>query len=237
MTNTINEDTVALVKEFEGLRLDAYPDPASGNEPWTIGYGHTGRLTVPTVSKGMVITNDLADQYLRNDLNAAAAKVASLVKVPLNDNQFGALVSFYFNVGETTFTKSSVLSYTNAGKFDSVPGRLALYRLGSGKVMPGLVRRRAAEGSLWLKSTSVAVPDHVVDGSSKPATPDRNDKKPWDWGAVGAVTTLAASTSESAKVAIGNVTTAVGIQPWQLLLVAGVGFAIWTIYNKFKKET
>lgn len=235
--NMINEDTVALVKEYEGKVLEAYPDPASGNKPWTIGYGHTGRLTVPTVTKGMAISDAQADKFLRNDLNAAAARVSALLKVPVNDNQFGALTSFYENLGETTFAKSSVLSYVNAGKFNEVPGRMALYRMAAGKVMAGLVRRRAAEGALFMKPVDSAVINHVAEGSAKVATPARNDKKPWDWGTAGGVITLAASTSNDAKVAIGNVTSSFGIQPWQLLLAVGVGFAVWTIYNKFKKET
>lgn len=232
MTNTINADTIALTKRSEGCRFTAYPDPASGNTPWTIGYGHTAG-----VHKGDVITQAQAEQFLAEDLAYAGRIVLKYVKVPLNDNQYGVLADFVMNVGEGTFAKSSVLSYVNAKQFDRVPGRLALYRLASGKVMPGLVRRRAEEGALWLKPVDgEVIVDPVEVGSNLQATADHNDKKPWDWGAAGAFLTLMASISNDAKTAIGNFTEAVGLQPWQFLLVIGAGFGVYTLWNKFKKD-
>lgn len=238
----INTDTVSLVKEFEGCVLTAYRDPGSKDgKPYTIGYGHTGNMSGPQVSLGQTITQEQASDYLLGDLNVAAIRVAALVTVQLNENQFGALVSFYSNVGETLFKKSSVLTNVNSNNFGRVPGRLALYRLNDGKVMDGLVRRRAAEGALWLKPAANNIVTPVVVtapevGSNKPATADHNDKKPMDIGAIGALATLMASMSGDVKTAIGNFTSAFNIPPSYLLIAIGVGFAAFTIYNKIKKE-
>ena len=91
----IPQAAVDLEKEAEGLRLTAYPDPATGGAPWTIGYGHTG----PDVRPGLRITNAQAEQLLQADLDTAAAVVDRAVTVELTDRQRGALVSFVFNVG------------------------------------------------------------------------------------------------------------------------------------------
>lgn len=226
----INEAGLKLIKEYEGLRLKAYPDPGSKNGlPWTIGYGHT-----KGVKEGDVITEAQAEAFLLEDLKAVYDVIDKYVKTELNENQFSALTSFIENIGETLFAKSSVLKYINAGKLDSVPGRMALYRLNDGKVMAGLVRRRTAEGALWMETVNVhaAPPDQ---GSNVPAKPDA-PKKPFDWGATGAFITLLAGISDQAKKLIGNVTSAVGIEPWILLLIIGAGFLGWTFYSKWKDK-
>lgn len=231
----INDKTLKLVKEYEGLRLEAYPDPGSRDgKPVTIGYGHTGGLSSPTVKMGDKITETKAEEYLKNDLDAVEKIIKKYVTVVLNENQLGALESFVFNVGEGLFAKSSVLKFINQGKLDSVPGRMALYRLNDGKVMAGLVRRRTAEGALWMTPTTEEVKEKPPEqGSATPAKPD-SPKKPFDWGATGAFVTLLAGLSDQAKKLIGNVTSAIGVEPWILLVVVGVGFGAWTIYSKWK---
>lgn len=224
---TINAETIALVKEYEGLVLKAYPDPGSGGIPWTIGYGHTRG-----VKKGDVITQAQAEAFLKADLEDTVNTIKRYVKVPLNDNQYGAIASFIFNVGEGTFAKSSVLKYINAGKLDSVPGRLALYRTASGKVMTGLVRRRAAEGNLWMKPVGGVA---SIEGSNLPATPAVT-KKPIDLGTVGTAVTLGASLSGDVRTIIGNVTELIGINPVWLLLAIGLGFAAWTVYKRVSEK-
>ena len=80
-----------LLKRFEGCRLKAYPDPGSGDAPWTIGYGHTGVEVVP----GLVITQAQAEAWLRADLAQSQRALETLLAdVPLNQGQFDALVSF-----------------------------------------------------------------------------------------------------------------------------------------------
>jgi lysozyme len=231
----INAEALSLVKEFEGIRLKAYPDPGSkdGN-PWTIGHGHTGLLTGVRVKKGDVITNEQAEEFLQKDLEGVVAIIKKYVKVELNENQYGALASFVFNIGEGQFAKSSVLKFINEGKLDSVPGRMALYRLNDGKVMAGLVRRRTAEGALWMKVTGVTpIPEEApVHSEAKPDNP----KKPWDWGAAGAVVTVIAGASDQVKKLVGNVTATFGIDPTLLLIAAGLAFAGWTVYSKWKDK-
>lgn len=221
-----------LWREFEGLVLKAYPDPATGNDPWTIGYGHTGGLSEPQVKPGMVITKDQAEEYMKNDLKAAYEALKKLIKVELNENQWAALVSFYGNLKTKTFLKSSVLTYINKGRLDEVPGRMALYRLGDGKVMKGLVRRRTAEGALWMKPVG---PDDSLVKQTSTAEPAKTNK-PWDWGAFGGLLTLFAGMSDSIKKLVGNFTSTFGVDPIVLILIVGLGFAAWTIYSKYKSK-
>lgn len=136
----------ALIKRFEELRLEAYPDPATGAEPWTIGWGHTG----PEVHEGLVISEGIADAYLVKDMQDAVEAVNALVKVDMTQGQFDALVSFVFNCGAGNFAKSTMLKKMNEG--DTVKASLEIlkWNRGDGKVMNGLVRRRAAEQSLFL---------------------------------------------------------------------------------------
>jgi lysozyme len=92
----------ALTESFEGLRLAAYLDPAG---IWTIGYGHTGR----GISQGLVITEEQAVSLLKLDIDSAVSAVNHFVKVPLNQNQFDALVDFTFNLGAGALAHSSLL--------------------------------------------------------------------------------------------------------------------------------
>ena len=85
-----------LLKRLEGCRLEAYPDPGSGAEPWTIGYGHTGAEVRP----GLVISQEQAERWLLDDLQDRGRALKTLLAgVPLNQGQFDALLSFCFNVG------------------------------------------------------------------------------------------------------------------------------------------
>jgi lysozyme len=133
-----------LIKDYEGLHLTPYLCPA---KIWTIGYGHTR-----TVRAGMQITQAQAEQLLDDDLSLIERAVQRLVQVPLNDNQFSALVSFTFNVGIGNFERSSLLQLLNRGWYEQVPAQLMRWNRISGEVMGGLSRRRAAEAQLWNKS-------------------------------------------------------------------------------------
>lgn len=137
---------IDLVKQAERLRLTPYRCPAG---VLTIGYGHTSVAGSPKVAARMRITAEDADAILRRDLADVACRIRPMIVVGINDNQFSALVSFAFNCGVGTFSKSSVRRLVNAGAFDEVPRALAMYVRGGGRILPGLVRRRAAEGELW----------------------------------------------------------------------------------------
>lgn len=133
---------LALTRSFEGLRLSAYQDSAG---VWTIGYGHTG----PGVHSGQRITEPEAEVLLRMDLAAAIDCVRRAVKVPLTQGQFDALVDFCFNTGSGSFLASSLLRLLDAGDVESAAQQFGLWVHAGGRVIPGLVRRRAAEAALF----------------------------------------------------------------------------------------
>ncbi|SEE14291.1 lysozyme [Pseudomonas coleopterorum] len=136
---------IALIKSAEGLRLKAYPDPGTGGLPWTIGYGSTSGVT-----RNMVITGAQAEEMLAEDLVRFECIVERAVRVPLNQGQFDALVSFTYNVGEGNFTKSTLLRKLNAGDTAGAAGQFSRWVHAGGKVLPGLVKRRAAERAMFL---------------------------------------------------------------------------------------
>ena len=131
---------VKLIQDFEGLELKAYKCPAG---VWTIGYGHT-----KGVKQGDVITPAQATAYLQADL-ADAEKAVNSQNLKINQNQYDALVSFTFNVGTGNFQKSTLLKKVKINPDDtSIRSEFAKWKYGSGKVLPGLVRRREAEANL-----------------------------------------------------------------------------------------
>jgi len=148
----------ALFQEWEGLELNEYLD--SGGAP-TIGIGHlltrSERMSGKIILKGMplVYRNGLTVQQcldlLDQDLDPAENVVNKAVTVALNQNQFDALVSFTFNVGDSAFRNSTLLKVLNAGKYDQVPAQLLRWVRDNGKVVKGLVNRRNKEIDLWNK--------------------------------------------------------------------------------------
>lgn len=136
---------VALIKEFEGLRLQSYYC-ASG--VLTIGYGSTGQHVYP----GQVITEEVAEDLLRIDLGRFEEGVRELAKVDLTTNEFDALVSFSFNTGVAALEHSTLLRRLNAGEDKPTVFKEELPRWvnGSNGPLPGLVRRRQAEVDLAL---------------------------------------------------------------------------------------
>ncbi len=142
----INEAGLRILKEFEGLELEAYRDIVG---VLTIGYGHT-----KNVVEGQIISEEQADELLREDLHWAQEAVEKLVTVELSENEYSALVSLMFNIGETQFAKSTMLKRLNRGEFASAGEALEWFRKGKvdGKLVeiPGLIRRRAAERKLFM---------------------------------------------------------------------------------------
>lgn len=161
MARSVNAETLSLVKQWEGFRPNAYPDPGSRDgTPWTIGYGQT-RIGGRAVRKGDTITEAEAASLLIARLAETAAQVERLVKVELTDNQFGALVAFADNIGmggagKPGFSNSTLLKKLNAGDYSAVPGQLARWKYNDGQVMQGLINRRAAEAGLWAKGSFVS---------------------------------------------------------------------------------
>lgn len=130
---------VSLIKSFEGCRLKSYKCPAG---VWTIGYGHTAG-----VKEGDTITQEQADEYLRNDLTKYEKAVLSYDSIyHFNQNQFDALVSFTYNCGV-----GNLKNLTQSGKrtITQISAKIPLYNKAGGVVLLGLQRRRAAEKELF----------------------------------------------------------------------------------------
>lgn len=141
---SVTQQTVDLVKKFEGFRSKAYRCPAG---VWTIGYG-----TTSGVSKGQQVTQGEAELMLSTDLAVAINAVRNAVKVKLNDNQLSALASFVYNVGEGAFKGSTLLKKLNAGDYGAVPSELRKWTHAGGRMLVGLAVRRDAEAKLWNKA-------------------------------------------------------------------------------------
>jgi lysozyme len=139
---TYSKNGLALTEQFEGLRLTAYQDPVG---VWTIGYGHTG----PDVYPGLTITQNEATSLLLRDVGTAEGCVNRLVTVPLNQDEFDALVDFVFNLGPTAFAGSTLLRDLNAGNFAGALGEFDKWDHAGGQVVAGLLRRRQAEAQLF----------------------------------------------------------------------------------------
>ncbi|HCJ29398.1 MAG TPA: muraminidase [Pseudomonas sp.] len=135
---------IDLIKSFEGLSLTAYPDPGTGADPWTIGYGHT-----KGVKQGMKITENWAEELLRDDLAEFEAAVNGMVKVRLCQHQFDALVSLTFNIGASAFSDSTLLRLLNSGMYDDAALQFQRWNRAGGNVLAGLTRRRMAERKLF----------------------------------------------------------------------------------------
>lgn len=149
---------IELIKKYEGLRLTAYKCPS---DVWTIGYGHTRDVT-----KGMHITGKQAEKFLQEDLKAFEDAVNDYVKVPINQNQFDALVSFSFNCGSGALKKSTLLRKLNARDFSGAANEFLKWNKSNGIILEGLVKRRKDERELFLKSTPVYLSNKSYKGKS-----------------------------------------------------------------------
>lgn len=138
----VSKTGVDLIKSFEGLRLNAYDD---GTGVLTIGYGSTNG-----VQWGDAITEDEADRLLKEDLDRFERCVETAVEAPLTQNQFDALVSLAFNIGCGAFRRSTLLRRLNRGGYLAAANQFPRWSRAGGRVLQGLVRRRAAERALFL---------------------------------------------------------------------------------------
>lgn len=136
----------ALLKEFEGCALVAYPDPATGDEPWTIGYGCTDGVT-----PHMAITQEEAEQRLIKRVLEFCALVDQAVSRDLTDSQFTAAVCFAYNVKR--WQSTPLFAFLKTGETERAESHWTLYCKANGKEMPGLKRRREAELSLFRATT------------------------------------------------------------------------------------
>lgn len=140
---SINITGIRLLKEFEGLRLEAYKCPAG---VWTIGYGHT-RMA----KEGMKISPDIAEAYLHSDLSPVEKKLDKMFPRGLNENEFSALVCLCFNIGMGAFSRSTLCKLLLEGKKGEASAEFLRWNKAGGRELAGLTRRRSAERDLFLK--------------------------------------------------------------------------------------
>jgi len=138
---------IDLIHSFEGCKLTSYPDPGTGGFPWTIGWGTT-RINGQPVTPSMTITQAEADKLFRDDLRAFENEVYNAVgEAPTSQAQFDALVSFHYNTGAI---KTATLTRKHkAGDYAGAEREFGKWVRAGGKVMKGLVRRRAAEAAMY----------------------------------------------------------------------------------------
>lgn len=136
---------IALIEQFEGNKLQAYQDVKG---VWTIGTGTTIYPNGQRVKKGDVITQAQSIQYLRNHITGVENSINTLVKVPLNQNQFDALVSLVYNIGTGAFSRSTILQKLNSGDYDI---DFTVWSYSGGKFIQGLKNRRIQEQNLYDK--------------------------------------------------------------------------------------
>jgi GH24 family phage-related lysozyme (muramidase) len=164
-----------LIQQFEGCHLDAYPDPASGGEPWTIGWGTTRYSDGRKVSKGDKLNRVEADMLLRQEVDRIAAKLRETVPHwrEMADHQQCALVSFAYNLGSGFYGSTGFETISRELRekdWDAVPAALLLYRNPGTNVEAGLRRRREAEGKLW-QGTKPAAPPQPATAKLTPDSP------------------------------------------------------------------
>lgn len=141
----LSQRGIDLIKQFEGYSSKAYPDPATGGAPWTIGYG-----TTKGVKPGMIITAQQAEKMLRDDVARFESGVSSLVTAPTTQGQFDAMVSLAYNIGLGNFGKSTLLKKHNARCYTCAADQFRVWNRANGKVMNGLTKRRAAERQVYM---------------------------------------------------------------------------------------
>lgn len=140
----ITEIGLALIKAFEGFRAFVYLCSAKVR---TIGYGHA-LLKGESFPNG--ITEEEGEELLKKDVNKAERAVIRLTNVPLEDNQFDALVSFVFNLGAGAYQRSTLRMKINRGEYEDAADEFLKWVRAGGKVVKGLVKRRQAERELFL---------------------------------------------------------------------------------------
>lgn len=143
-----------IISSFEGVRLSAYPDPGTGGDPWTIGFGNTRYPDGRAVRRGDQITRAEADMMLRHEIDRVAAVLGRQIPywAEMSDGQKCALISFAYNCGTGFFGTSGFGTISRClqdKRWSDVPKALLLYVNPGSNVEAGLRRRRIEEGRLW----------------------------------------------------------------------------------------
>ena len=158
----INSAGIAIIKKWESWRSKAYIDDVG---VWTIGWGHTSAAGAPRVRSGLTISRAEGERILRNDLGQYEEGVLKGIgyDTPCTDNQFAAMVSLCYNIGAGAFRGSSVARHMRNGSPGVAASKFGLWKKGGGKVLRGLVRRRADEARLFRTADGKRIPPSVQD--------------------------------------------------------------------------
>lgn len=140
-------DAIPFVKKHEGCELTSYRCPAG---VWTIGYGSTRLASGNPVIRNITITQAEADALLRKELDRIQDEAACFVRVPVTHGQFVALMDFAYNCGVSALERSTLIKQLNAGKPVNAAYEFKRWTRAGGKELPGLVRRREDEKSMFL---------------------------------------------------------------------------------------
>ncbi|WP_374307854.1 lysozyme [Methylocella sp.] len=237
----LGPEGAALIKSFEGCKLAAYRD--SAGVP-TIGWGHSSAAGAPVVKAGMTITQAEADAIFMRDAQRFVDRVNALVKVPLKQNEFDALVSFDFNTG--ALDRSTLLKRLNAGRKDLVPTELMAWTKAGGKTLRGLVRRRQAEVDLFTAETKdigVATPTVAVEvAAPKASMATSKTGNAAIVSAAAATIPLADTVSQIATAAtsahdsVAGAIKAFGLPLLACVVIIGAGVLIWFLRRQQLRE-
>ncbi|MFI8032911.1 lysozyme [Acinetobacter sp. ABJ_C3_5] len=145
---SISQVGVDLITGFEDLKLAAYDD---GTGTWTIGFGTTVYPDGIRVKPGDHCNREQAKLFFQHDLKRFQTSVNNAVLVPLSQNQFDALVSLSYNIGQNAFKNSTLLKCLNTGDYQAAAEQFLVWNKGGGQILKGLVRRREVERALFLK--------------------------------------------------------------------------------------
>lgn len=144
---------IALIQKWEGFakdlgdgRVQAYPDPASGGDPYTIGFGSTGK----DIIKGTIWTREQAqERFLEHVAQFSDGVTRNIAGAPTTQAQHDAMTSLAYNVGLANFAGSTLLKKHKAGDYEGAAGEFAKWSKAGGRTMQGLVNRRAEEAKLY----------------------------------------------------------------------------------------
>ncbi len=146
----ISSRGLELIKSFEGFSSKAYPDPATGGKPYTIGHGTTVYPNGKPVKMGDICTAEQAFSYLINDVDSFEKSVSLMLEKEVTQGQFDALVSFAYNLGSRNLKSSTLLKKLNAGDVAGAADEFLRWNRAAWRIMVGLTRRRQAERKLFL---------------------------------------------------------------------------------------
>ncbi len=143
----ISKNGIELIKKFEGCRLTAYRDAVG---VWTIGYGWTQPVDGRKIGEGMTISIEQAERLLRRGVVSYEHDVSRVVRVPLTQNQFDALVSLAYNIGPRALSTSTLVRKLNERNYGGAADEFLRWNRAGPNVLKGLTRRREAERELFL---------------------------------------------------------------------------------------